>query len=209
MSDISKGSLRASLRETYDRVSREREAGETQGWKVLERANFLALLRSEHRHALLELGAGVGRDGKFFQDQGLEVTCTDLSPEMVALCRQKGLDAQVMDMGDLRFPDASFDAVYAMNSLLHLPKAEFPLVLRHVERLLKPGGLFFLGVYGGYDHEGIFENDFYTPRRFFSFFTDERIREEAAKVFDVLSFHIVDHSPGSSLHFQALVLRKR
>ncbi len=209
MTGSQSSNLRSALREFYDQSAQDREGGETAGWKVSERANFLALLQREKKQTLLEIGAGVGRDGKFFQDQGMRVICIDLSSEMAVFCKQKGLDARVMDMGDLQFPAASFDAVYAMNSLLHLPKTEFPLVLGQISRVLKPGGLFYLGVYGGYNHEGIREDDFIEPKRFFSFFSDERIQQAAAKVFDVLDFHTVDYRPGSSLHFQSATLRKR
>jgi cyclopropane fatty-acyl-phospholipid synthase-like methyltransferase len=74
---------------------------------------------------------------------------------MVELCRQKGLTAYVMDMADIRFPAGSFDAIYSMNSLLHLTKAEFPAVLRSIDRLLKTDGVVFIGMYGGRDHEGV------------------------------------------------------
>ncbi len=201
--------LRAALREFYDKSSEDREASETAGWKIRERESFLSLLQHEQKHTLLEVGAGVGRDAKFFQDQGLQVVCTDLSSQMVALCRQKRLDARVMDMSRLQFPRASFSAVYSLNSLLHLPKTEFPSVLREIERVLTPGGLFFLGVYGGYDHAGIREDDYLEPKRFFSFFSDDHIQAESVKVFDLLDFHSIDYRPGSSLHFQSLTLRKR
>ncbi|MFZ6026907.1 MAG: class I SAM-dependent methyltransferase [Chloroflexota bacterium] len=72
----------------------------------------------------------------------------DLSPEMVRLCRQKGLATSVMDMAELDFSPASFGAI-AMNSLLHLPKTALPGVLRQIHRVLKPDGLFYLGVHGG------------------------------------------------------------
>ncbi len=103
--------LRESLRDSYNLEAQERDARVTQAWKIEERSNFLALLQQEHKHTLLEVGAGTGRDGKFFQDHGLEVTCIDLSTEMVKLCQQKGLTAYMMDMGDLQFPACSFDVV--------------------------------------------------------------------------------------------------
>ena len=115
---------RSSLIESYNNHARERDAYAVDAWKVEERANFLALLQQEHRQSLLEIGAGAGKDSKFFYDQGLTVTCIDLSPEMVKLCRQKGLSADVMDMTRLNFPPDSFDAVYSLNSLLHIPKVE-------------------------------------------------------------------------------------
>ena len=177
-------------------------------WKVAERANFLALLQQEHRQSLLEIGAGAGKDSKFFYDQGLTVTCIDLSPEMVKLCRQKGLSADVMDMTRLDFAPNSFDAVYSLNSLLHIPKVDFRIVLENVRKVLKPTGLFYLGVYGGEEFEGTWELDSYTPKRFFSFHSDENIQKITSEVFDLLSFRPLNVN-SDNLHFQALILRKR
>ncbi|MBE0696623.1 MAG: methyltransferase domain-containing protein [Anaerolineaceae bacterium] len=200
--------LRDSLREAYDKYAQERDASEMEEWKIAPRANFLSILKQEQKKTLLEIGAGPGRDSLFFQEHGLETTCIDLSPAMVALCRQKGLAARVMDMGDLQFPKESFDAVYALNCLLHLPKVEFPKVLRGIHGLLKADGLFFLGVYGGYDYEGVWESDYYTPNRFFSFFADEHLEREVAQVFEILSFERILAAPDNPVYSQLLVLRK-
>jgi SAM-dependent methyltransferase len=141
--------LRSNLRESYNRKAQDRDRVTTQAWKVEERRNFLLLLHQQHTRTLLELGAGTGRDGQFFQEHGLEVTCIDLSPAMVALCQQKGLTAWVMDFGDLHFPASSFEAVYALNCLLHLPKHELPTVLQMIDTVLTPAGLFeFISFYG-------------------------------------------------------------
>ena len=141
--------LRAGLRESYDRKARERNLRPVQLWKAEERLRFLAMLQSEGARTLLELGAGPGKDGEFFRDHGLDVVCTDLSPEMIELCESKGLAARVMDLSDLDFLSDAFDAVYALNCLLHLPGRELPAALRGIRTVLKPGGLFYLGVYGG------------------------------------------------------------
>lgn len=199
---------RARLREFYDKTALDREAGQMADWKLQEREHFLALLQAEHKKTLLEVGAGVGRDSLFFQENGLEVSCIDLSPAMVTFCRQKGLNAQAMDVAELDFPDESFEAVYAMNSLLHLPKREFPGVLTEIQRVLKPGGLFFLGVYGGEDHEGIRAEDYAEPKRFFSSFSDTHIQQETTRVFELVSFKAIDCDRGACLHFQALILKK-
>jgi SAM-dependent methyltransferase len=134
------------------------------------------------------------------------VTCIDLSPEMVRLCRQKGLNAQVMDVIDLDFSDHSFDAVYALNSLLHVPKNELPTVLQNIRRVLHPNGLFFMGVYGGHDFEGSLENDSYEPKRFFSFHSDEKLKQVVTETFTLLSFKQINSRDGE-LHFQSLILR--
>ncbi len=198
-----------NLRKAYNKSAQDREASTMQAWKIKERAKFLALLQERQKNNLLEVGAGTGRDSAFFQEHGFQVACIDLSPVMVALCKEKGLDAHVMDMTKLDFQEASFDAVYSMNSLLHLTKVEFSIVLERINQLLKPAGLFYLGIYGGMNFEGVWEEDHQEPKRFFSFFEDEQIKDEVEKVFDIRSFKCLDVDRKSSLHFQSLILEKR
>ena len=204
---MSTNPFRTNLVISYNRYAEQRDKREIEDWKAIERAEFLALLKREHKESLLEVGAGHGRDSKFFQENSLEVTCIDLSPEMVKLCQQKGLNARVMDMVDLDFPDNSFHAVYSLNSLLHIPKEELPTVLQNIRRVLKANGLFFLGIYGGFDFEGIWEKDAYEPKRFFSFRSDEGLKQAVAEHFTLLSFNQINSGDGD-LHFQSLRLRK-
>ncbi len=197
-----------NLIESYNKYAQERDTYKKEAWKIEERTNFLALLQSKDKRSLLEMGAGPGHDSKFFQDMGLAVTCTDLSPEMIKLCQQKGLSARIMDMTELDFPPESFDAAYALNSLLHIPKAEFRIVMENVNKVLKPSGLFYLGVYGSDEEfEGVWEQDTYDTKRFFSFHTDAGIQKTASEIFELLYFK---HIPveGSRTHFQSLILEK-
>jgi SAM-dependent methyltransferase len=199
--------VRANLILSYNRNAEQRNKSEIEDWKAIERAEFLTLLKSERKQSLLEIGAGHGRDSKFFQDNGFQVSCIDLSPEMVKLCQQKGLNARVMDMIDLDFPADSFGAIYSLNGLLHLSKTELPTVLQNIRRVLKANGLFFLGIYGGCDFEGIWEKDSYTPKRFFSFHSDEGLKQVVTESFTLLSFKQII-SGDENIHFQSLILRK-
>ncbi|MGD8406247.1 MAG: class I SAM-dependent methyltransferase [Anaerolineales bacterium] len=160
--------IKANLVMAYDQQAKQRNKSVIEDWKATERAQFLSLLQKETKRTLLEIGAGPGRDSLFFKEQGFHVTSIDISPNMVKLCREKGLTAFVMDSLDLSFENNSFDTVYAMNSFLHISKNEFLTALENVRIVLKPGGLFYLGLYGGFDFEGIWEDDSYTPKRFFS-----------------------------------------
>jgi len=197
-----------NLVEAYNKYAQERDTYKKEVWKVEERVNFLKLLQATNKRSLLEMGAGPGHDSKFFQDMGMTVTCIDLSPEMVKLCQQKGLSAQVMDMTNLDFPADSFDAVYALNSLLHIPKADFRIVLENVRKVLKPSGLFYLGVYGSDEElEGVREQDTYDPKRFFSFHTDLGIQKTVSEIFELLYFKRIP-TTGNELHFQSLILKK-
>ncbi|MGD9100460.1 MAG: class I SAM-dependent methyltransferase, partial [Anaerolineae bacterium] len=175
---------------------------------IEERAYFLSLLQQEGKQNLLEIGAGPGWHGKFFQDNGLTVVCTDLSPEMVKLCRAKGLAAYVMDFLSLDFPDGSFDAVYALNCLLHVPRKDLPRVLRALQALLKPGGLFYLGVYGGKEYEGAWPQDHHDPKRFFSFHTDEQLRRITTEFFELLYFKRIPLEGDNEFHYQSLILKR-
>jgi SAM-dependent methyltransferase len=201
--------LKASLQASYTLQAQARDASPMQTWKLEERLSFLEMLQQEGRRSLLEIGAGAGRDSRFLQDQGLKVTSVDLTPEMARLCRQKGLAACIMDAGALGFAAHSFEAVYALNSLLHLPKVELPGVLRQSATLLKPAGLFYLGVFGGEDFEGIWEQDTYVPQRFYAFYPDERLQQIVSDVFDILSFKRIIVAKVSPFYFQSLILRKQ
>ena len=198
---------KANLVESYGQKAEERNRSETQDWKVVERASFLSLLQRENKHSLLEIGAGPGRDSLFFHDQGLKVTCIDLSPKMIELCLQKGLDAHIMDMVHLDFEQDTFDAVYALNSFLHLSKNEFPVALKNVRTVLQPGGLFYLGMYGGYDFEGIWEDDSYIPKRFFSFYTDDDLKRALNSLFEIVYFRNLEFDRDQT-QFQSIILRK-
>jgi SAM-dependent methyltransferase len=195
----------SNLRQSYnDAAAAERDGYDKEPWKVAERAAFLDRLRTEGSRTLLEIGAGTGQDSLFFQQQGLEVVATDLSPQMVERCRTKGLDARVMDFWTLDFAPGSFDAVYALNCLLHVPNADLPAVLENIRRVLRPGGLFFMGVYGGDGTEGVKDDDNHNPPRFFSWRTDEQIQAFAAKSFAIEDFHITGNG---RVRCQCLTLR--
>jgi SAM-dependent methyltransferase len=201
--------IRASLLASYGAAgaSRRDQRGKPP-WKVTEISEFVRRLQGEGCRRVLEVGAGTGQDSVVLASAGLEVTATDMSPDMVAYCQAKGLDAHVMDFSQPSFPPGSFDAVYAMNCLLHVPNAELPGVLDSVRRLLRPGGLFFLGVYGGPGEEGPVADDEHVPPRFFSWRTDDQILEFAlAAAFDVVDFHVVPLR-SDDFGFQSLTLRR-
>jgi SAM-dependent methyltransferase len=195
------------LRIAYDRRAEERDNAEIEAWKLEERQRFLENLRAEGKQTLLDAGSGPGVHAKFFQDQGLNVVCVDVSQEEVNLCHAKGLTAHVMDFRHLEFAPESFDAVFAMNSLLHVPGADLPSALRGLRLVLKPDGLFYWGQYGGEDREGIREEDSYEPKRFFISLTDESIQKTAGEFFEVVEFKTVTVEPEANFHFQSLLLR--
>lgn len=196
------------LRRSYDRTAEEREKYDISAWKIEERDYFLSLLKTEGKQSLLEIGAGTGKFAKFFQDNGLTVVCTDLSPEMVRLCRAKGLTAYAMDFLGLDFPESSFDAVFALNCLLHVPRGDLSKVLQAIRALLKPAGLFYLGQYGGEEYEGVWPEDEYEPKRFFCFYADDQIRQAVTEFYELIHFKRIPLGEGRNFCFQSMILRR-
>lgn len=91
---------------------------------------------------VLDLGSGGGRDSALFKAFGLEPLCLDISNSMLAICREKGLEAMVADMENLPFAAESFDGVWAYASLHHVPKRNMGKLLGEINGILKPGGAF-------------------------------------------------------------------
>lgn len=200
------GEVLDPLRQAYDTRAAWRDGLTKEPWKLAERQAFRDRLASGAR--LLEIGAGTGQDSAFFQQDGLDVVAADLSPLMVEHCRAKGIEAHVMDFLHLDFPPGSFDAVFAMNCLLHVPNHDLPAVLAAIRAVLRPGSVLFVGVYGGSESaEGPIDDDQHVPPRFFSWRTDEQLLGFAAAArFDVVDFHPVD--TGRGYRFQSLTLRR-
>ena len=200
--------IKGNLKRFYDQDAKRRiEKVVTEKWKIAQRAAFLRRCKEASADRILEVGSGIGRDSLFFKQEGRHAFPIDLSAAMVLHCRSKGLPACRMDGYHLAYGDDTFDAVWSLNVLLHIPKANINGVWQEIRRVMKPGAIFFLGVYGGPDSEGVWEEDWNQPHRFFSFFTDDEIHSRIQQVFRLLSFDPIDISRPTH-HFQALTLQK-
>jgi len=199
--------IKTDLAKAYDRYARERDKREIAPWKMRERDHFLAMLKEEQKKNILEIGAGTRKDSRFFKDSGFTVVSTDISFEMAKLCNEEGLLASVMDFYELGFSEESFDSIWAMNCLLHVPERKLPGVLKGIRAVLKIKGLFYMGVYGGFDHQGLWQDDSYRPRRFFSYYTDEALQDLLIDFFEILYFKTVPLDQ-KRIHFQSVILRK-
>ena len=204
--------VKAVLKEFYDRNASDRDISEVQEWKTRPRCDFLKYILEEKKADLLEIGAGPGRDSKFFMENGLKVVAVDLSGEMVKLCKEKGIEAFEMDFFELSTLGMKFDCVWSMNSLLHVHRPHLPLVLSEIDKCIKSSGLFYMGVYGGEDLEGTFVDDVYNLPRYYSWLADETLKTIVSEQFNIISFDKIELDKtvfGQKLHFQSLVMRKK
>jgi ubiquinone/menaquinone biosynthesis C-methylase UbiE len=204
---INREAVNADLIQAYDRMAQLRDFDRYEEWKRNERRDFASRLMREGGLKLLDIGCGTGRDGQWFAENDFTVTCIDLSPKMIQSARRKGLDARVMDFMEPDFPPESFDALFALNALVHISHSELPATLDTLKTLLRPGGLFFLGQYGGSDFEGVLEKDNYRPKRFFSFPSEESLKPILEAAFTIESFREIPLE-GRDYQFYSVVLRK-
>ena len=138
---------------------------------------FLKLVKGKE---VLDIGCGQGDHAKYLQEEGCNVTCIDLSQEMIKRCKEKGLNAQVMDIEQLDFPSERFDGAWANTSLLHLKKESLPPVLQKIKAILRDKGIFYICVKEG-EGEGFVNDKEGNTKRFFSFYSIEELNHMLTK----------------------------
>ncbi|MAT42213.1 MAG: hypothetical protein CL609_07720 [Anaerolineaceae bacterium] len=118
---------------------------------------FLELIQQQDNKSLtgkkiLDCGAG-GKNPPLilFGQKGLESFGIDLSAERLLMAKEAAekhgvsLNLQEGDMRSLPFEDDYFDFVYEFYSMCHLRKRDTLIAIEEMKRVVKPGGLIFLG----------------------------------------------------------------
>lgn len=201
-------SYKDDLRRAYDADVERRGAMTPAKWRTDIVDVFAADLTDETRTSVLELGCGTGQLAARLQAHGLEVTAIDLSPANIAVSAARGVNAHVADFASLPFPDDSFDAGFAMNSLIHVPTGELGNVFTEIARVLRAGSPLLIVVWGGEDLQGPIGDEWLDPPRFFSTYTDENLLALDTPGFRFGNFEVLDVSEGDlDLHSQILTLR--
>jgi SAM-dependent methyltransferase len=93
---------------------------------------------------ILDAGCGSGRDALAFRRLGYAVTAFEASPTLARIASEHcGLPVEVRRFQEVDWEDR-FDGIWACASLLHVPMAELPEVLRLLGRALKHGGVLYV-----------------------------------------------------------------
>ena len=99
---------------------------------------FGAVVAAQPRR-VLEVGCGMGNFAeRIARETSATVVATDLSPRMVELARERGLDARVADVQELPFDEGEFDCAVANAMLYHVEDVD--RALSELARVLAPGG---------------------------------------------------------------------
>ena len=88
---------------------------------------------------VLEVGCGWGEfTARIRNEVTANIAAVDISPRMVELARERGIEAEVGDVCALPFAAGSFDCVVANWMLYHAPNID--LAVSELARVLRPGG---------------------------------------------------------------------
>jgi O-antigen chain-terminating methyltransferase len=95
------------------------------------------------RRAVLDIGCGRGEFLEHMREAGVPARGIDLSPESVAVCRAKGLDAETADLFQYlsSVPEATLDGLFCSQVVEHLEPAWLPEMIRLAASRLEPNGL--------------------------------------------------------------------
>ncbi len=191
----------------YDADVERRDAMTPAQWRIDTMDTFARSLEAENARAVLELGCGTGQLAQYFSTLGFDVTAIDLSPGNIQAARDRGVTAEVVDFASLPFPKATFDAAFAVNSLLHVPPAELRDVLSEIARVLRPGAVFMIVVWGGATREGTVGDEWLDPPRYFASYTDDDLLALETPGFTLAAFETLPAvEEGHDLYPQILTL---
>lgn len=159
--------------------------------------DFVDACQRRQLNSVLEVGSGAGHDGKVISAAGIGYTGADLSAVGVGLCSELGLRAVQASATALPFRDRVFDAGWTMSTLMHLPGEDIVVALAELGRVIRPGGLLEVGVWGA-EKVGTRIDD---RGRYFRQRTDDQMRVLCAHVGEVVAFATWDYLAGGG-HYQ-------
>jgi SAM-dependent methyltransferase len=162
MEDLSRGADTSgySPKEYWERLAGNYERSDPAGWSVvlhpgvprwfnrtIDRLQARAWARALGRCGLgvgarvLDVGCGTGRWLERTREAGMVPVGVDRTPAMLAIAAERlpGCLLAAAEAQRLPFADASFDGVFAVTVLQHIPWAEQAQALREMARVLRPG----------------------------------------------------------------------
>jgi ubiquinone/menaquinone biosynthesis C-methylase UbiE len=126
---------------------------------------------------VLDAGSGgSGRDVAVMRKLGLNVECLDYSAEagLSLLAKFPDIAFHNADLRDTQLPSGNYQGIWACASIVNTPKAEAPIVITELDRILQKRGVLFLSVKKG-QGERIMTD--VKGERFFAFYSEFELRK--------------------------------
>jgi 2-polyprenyl-3-methyl-5-hydroxy-6-metoxy-1,4-benzoquinol methylase len=95
------------------------------------------------RKNVLDIGCGRGEFLEMMREISVSARGIDLSEESVALCRHKGLEAEIADLFEYlaNLPEASLDGIFCSQVVEHIPPERLPEMVKLAAGCLQRGGV--------------------------------------------------------------------
>jgi len=190
--------------DTYNASAAEYDESTVDFWSNFPET-FIKIFAELSGKDVLNIGSGPGRDAVLIRQTGKEVVCVDASEAMVELSKQAGFTSILADFNTLPFAENSFDAVWSYTSLLHVPKKDVSIPLDEIIRIMKPSGVFALGLIKG-DEEGYIEKSGLDKPRWFSLYQKDEV-EALCKKHGFELVHFETYKPRSR-EYMNFIFRK-
>ena len=153
---------------------------------------------------ILDAGCGSGRDAKFFQSLGHEVTAFDGSVEMVKRSSEIiGKETLHLRFEDINFNE-EFDGIWASSSLIHVPYDMMKSVFTKLHSSLKPSGIFCCSFKYGNCQRDFDDRTFYD-------LDEETFLPYTKDLFDVIEMWqtpVIEGTPAPSMKWFMALCRK-
>lgn len=162
--------------DSYNQNAKEFSNRYKKRMNVGKRSEFQKFISLVNTGKILDIWCWPGYHSLYFKQQWFEVTAIDLSETMISLCKENGIEAQLMDIENLTFADQSFDGIRAATSLLHIPKANLHNVIKKIYDILKDNGILHVSVKEG-TGEGLVQDKEWDKKRFFAFRDEEEFKK--------------------------------
>ncbi len=131
---------------TWDKIAKEFDLTRKINWPELK--NLRGYAKSHDK--VLDLGCGNGRLIELLKDRKIDYTGIDNSKELIGLAKEKHLNQKFLvgDALNLPFKDNSFDLIYSIAVLHHIPSKKLRIkFLKEAQRVLKKDGRIVLTVW--------------------------------------------------------------
>lgn len=126
---------------------------------------------------ILDAGCGIGRDAKYFSEDGFDVTAIDLSKSMLDEAKKRGVNAVKMDLLSMKFEKESFDGLWCMASFSDIPKEDAEKALKNFNEILKTNGVIYFAVKEGEGQEIVAKEKYNNLPRFYAYYTQKELTE--------------------------------
>jgi len=132
----------AKTKEDYNKIAQDYANTRHFTWDI---ENLVQYVFPKER--ILDLGCGSGRLLEILEDKDIDYFGIDFSEKLIEIAKRNypSFKFQAANVLNLPFPNNSFDKVFSIRVLMHIPSKEFQLqFLKEAKRVLKPGGLLIL-----------------------------------------------------------------